>query len=645
MVRYTALKGLYELEKTIGCGGFAKVKLGTHLATGEKVAVKIMEKAALGEDLPRVKLEIDALKTLLHQHICRLYQTIETTTHYFMIMEYCSGGELFDHIVEKNRLTENESRKFFRQIVSAVAYLHSLGFAHRDLKPENVLLDKEQNLKLIDFGLCAKPKGGMQTHLLTSCGSPTYAAPELILGKKYLGSEVDIWSMGVLLYALLCGFLPFDDSNIDSLYKKILSGKFDEPRWLSGNSKCLIRAMLQTDPKKRITIEELCNHPWVVNTNNSSTFVPTKKNILERDEEILNMLSEICYDSAENIWESLLNSTRNDYKTATYLLLLDRKNKKLPLRISSASYCYLLSENCRNVKTNPTNDVKTIITQLDNSPRRPSSLAVTNENKKSDGVRTLSPIPSIEEPSPPPEVDSPTISGARKRVHDNNGEDDDNISPTVPVKRIQMDKFNETVPVTPKDKNKLGVHNTANANATPGSARKVIIGLERGLNRIRDVLTPKRKFKNNNDNSTEQPVVLSGKGLCNVSSTSSNCPKDVLSQLRRALQRKGIFCRQKGFILQGETEIYDNENVKQGQKPFGNQRKICSFELEVCLLDGFSSTNDKPVVGIRRKRLKGDAWVYKQVCEEILALAAKDVNPTDQDNVEAVKTPSGHCLI
>lgn len=186
MVRYGALKGLYDLEKTIGSGGFAKVKLATHIATGEKVAIKIMDKTSLGDDLPRVKLEVQALKTLLHQHICRLYQVIETESHYFMVIEYCSGGELFDHIVEKNKLSETESRKFFRQIVSAVAYLHSLGYAHRDLKPENVLLDKEENLKLIDFGLCAKPKNGIDSHLQTSCGSPTYAAPELILGKKIL---------------------------------------------------------------------------------------------------------------------------------------------------------------------------------------------------------------------------------------------------------------------------------------------------------------------------------------------------------------------------------------------------------------------------------------------------------------------------
>ena len=170
---------------------------------------------------------------------------METDSKIFMVLEYCPGGELFDYIVDRERLNEEESRAFFRQIVAAVAYIHESGYAHRDLKPENILIDEDQQLKLIDFGLCANPKGGIGSILETCCGSPAYAAPELVSGRNYLGSEADIWSMGVLLYALLCGFLPFDDENISALYRKIQSGIYERPSWLSLGSLELIHQVLQ----------------------------------------------------------------------------------------------------------------------------------------------------------------------------------------------------------------------------------------------------------------------------------------------------------------------------------------------------------------------------------------------------------------
>ncbi|NXS53457.1 MELK kinase, partial [Brachypteracias leptosomus] len=198
---YEQILKYYKLYETIGKGGFAKVKLGQHLLTGEKVAIKIIDKHDLGDDLPRVKTEIDALKNLHHQHICKLYHVMETKRKIFMVLEYCPGGELFDYVISRNRLSEDEARVFFRQIVSAVAFVHSQGYAHRDLKPENLLIDGEHNLKLIDFGLCAKPKGGLGFHLNTCCGSPAYAAPELIQGQSYIGSEVCLTVLGL-------GFFP-----------------------------------------------------------------------------------------------------------------------------------------------------------------------------------------------------------------------------------------------------------------------------------------------------------------------------------------------------------------------------------------------------------------------------------------------------
>nr|CAD7587067.1 unnamed protein product [Timema genevievae] len=298
--------------------------------------VRRMKDLQIWEDLHRVTMEIQALKRLSHHHISKLYQVIETETHYFLIMEYCAGGELFDHIVSKDRLGEGESRSFFRQIVSAVAYLHQQGYVHRDLKPENILLDRDQVLKLIDFGLCAQPSGGMGDHLFTSCGSPTYAAPELVLGQKYLGSEVDVWSMGVLLYALLCGCLPFDDKNITNLYKKILNGKYDEPTWLSIDTRKLIRSMLQVDPKKRISINELLCHPWLMLGYGDPVISDSLYEFQEREDECLLVMSKAYDITPDQMWRRLCR-WRYDYDTATYQLLRTRKKRGAPLKLSSTT--------------------------------------------------------------------------------------------------------------------------------------------------------------------------------------------------------------------------------------------------------------------------------------------------------------------
>uniref|UniRef100_A0A8V5H5C9 Maternal embryonic leucine zipper kinase n=1 Tax=Melopsittacus undulatus TaxID=13146 RepID=A0A8V5H5C9_MELUD len=324
----------YELRETIGTGGFAKVKLGRHLLTGEKVAIKIMDKLALGDDLPRVKTEIDAMKNLSHQHICQLYHVIETSKKIFMVLEYCPGGELFDYIISKDHLSEEEARVFFRQIVSAIAYVHSQGYAHRDLKPENLLIDEEHNLKLIDFGLCAKPKGGLDYHLNTCCGSPAYAAPELIQGKAYIGSEADIWSMGVLLYALLCGYLPFDDDNVMAVYRKIMRGKYSIPKWLSPSSTLLLNQMLQVDPKKRITVKHLLSHPWLMQGYSDAVQWQSNYPLGHLDEDCVTELSVFHKQSRESILE-LISEWKYDQISATYLLLQSKKarGKHISLRV------------------------------------------------------------------------------------------------------------------------------------------------------------------------------------------------------------------------------------------------------------------------------------------------------------------------
>jgi 5'-AMP-activated protein kinase catalytic alpha subunit len=236
--------------------------LATHAVTGHKVAVKILNKAKikqLGME-EKVQREINILHLCTHPHIIRLYEVIDTPTDIFLVNEYVSGGELFDYIVSKGRLSADEARNFFHQIISGVEYCHFQKIVHRDLKPENLLLDDTQNIKLADFGLSNIMRDG--EFLRTSCGSPNYAAPEVISGHLYAGPEVDVWSCGVILYALLCGSLPFDDESIPNLFKKIKSGMYSLPTHLSQLAKNLIPRMLEVDPMKRITIPEIRMHPW-----------------------------------------------------------------------------------------------------------------------------------------------------------------------------------------------------------------------------------------------------------------------------------------------------------------------------------------------------------------------------------------------
>jgi serine/threonine protein kinase len=238
------------------------VKLATHAVTSHKVAVKILNKSKikqLGME-EKVQREINILHLCTHPHIIRLYEVIDTPTDIFLVNEYVSGGELFDYIVSKGRLSADEARNFFHQIISGVEYCHFQKIVHRDLKPENLLLDANLNIKIADFGLSNLMRDG--DFLRTSCGSPNYAAPEVISGHLYAGPEVDVWSCGVILYALLCGSLPFDDESIPNLFKKIKSGMYSLPTHLSQLAKNLIPRMLEVDPMKRITIPEIRLHPW-----------------------------------------------------------------------------------------------------------------------------------------------------------------------------------------------------------------------------------------------------------------------------------------------------------------------------------------------------------------------------------------------
>ncbi|XP_034654797.1 uncharacterized protein LOC117892575 isoform X3 [Drosophila subobscura] len=254
--------GYYELEKTIGKGNFAVVKLATNIVTKTKVAIKIIDKTCLNEEyLSKTFREISILKSLRHPHITRLYEVMESQSMIYLVTEYAPNGEIFDHLVANGRMKEPEAARVFTQLISAVNYCHLRGVVHRDLKAENVLLDKDMNIKLADFGFSNHYEEGAT--LRTWCGSPPYAAPEVFQGLEYDGPKSDIWSLGVVLYALVCGALPFDGKTILELKSRVVLGKFRIPFFMSQECEHLIRNMLVVEPDRRYTIRQIIKHRWL----------------------------------------------------------------------------------------------------------------------------------------------------------------------------------------------------------------------------------------------------------------------------------------------------------------------------------------------------------------------------------------------
>lgn len=295
--------GKYQVIKTLGEGSFGKVKLAQHLTTGQRVALKIINKKTLAKsDMQgRVEREISYLRLLRHPHIIKLYDVIKSKDEIIMVIEF-AGKELFDYIVQRGRMPEDEARRFFQQIIAAVEYCHRHKIVHRDLKPENLLLDDHLNVKIADFGLSNIMTDG--NFLKTSCGSPNYAAPEVISGKLYAGPEVDVWSSGVILYVMLCGRLPFDDDFIPALFKKISNGVYTLPNYLSPGAKSLLTRMLVVNPLNRITIHEIMEDEWFKQGIEEYLLPPdlskTIHNKIEVDEDVISALTmAMGYDHDE----------------------------------------------------------------------------------------------------------------------------------------------------------------------------------------------------------------------------------------------------------------------------------------------------------------------------------------------------------
>lgn len=360
--------GPWRLGRTLGRGSSGRVRLAKHSETGQLAAVKIVPKAKFqkqntgkeGLSPLGIEREIIIMKLISHQNIMALYDVWENKGELYLVLEYVEGGELFDYLVKRGRLPEEEAIRYFQQIINGVSYCHQFNICHRDLKPENLLLDKNQNIKIADFGMAALEMN--QKLLETSCGSPHYASPEIVSGKAYHGSPSDVWSCGIILFALLTGHLPFDDENIKTLLIKVQAGRFVVPEYVSKDAEDLIRKMLVIDPEDRIKIFDVVNHPLLKKYETSSTLKSSRNdksmisqyyNKIEQmflstddiDSDILKSLSILFHGTTESqLVPKLVSRSPNPEKIFYYLLqdykrtnqCLQRKDKFNTRKVSSS---------------------------------------------------------------------------------------------------------------------------------------------------------------------------------------------------------------------------------------------------------------------------------------------------------------------
>ena len=403
--------GDYKLGLEIGSGAFGKVVLGKHTLTGEPVAIKILDKIILSqtpEDYELVKQEISILKIVKHKYIVQLYEILQTPQHIYIVMEYCEGKDLMDFILSKQRLTELESLKYFHQLINALFYLHSQNIAHRDIKIDNMLLDKNKDLKLVDFGLSTKYSD--EVLLDQPCGTVVYAAPEVLEGNDYHGMLADVWSSGIVLFGMVSGYLPFSDKDDEVNKKDVLEGKIDIPEFFSPLLKDLLKHMLDINPINRYTLQEIKQHPWF--NLHKSYLIPgiiIGYNNIPVDENILNLC--VTYNADKEKVEQSVKNNKYDRGSALYYLLVKKIIKKGFQSISDLSSnafieFILNDENLidrRKIKRNNYNNFKTKDKLEDNNPLNNVINIINannfiNENNISSTTRNmenLSPAPRL----------------------------------------------------------------------------------------------------------------------------------------------------------------------------------------------------------------------------------------------------------
>ena len=360
--------GDYILNEQIIDGSLSKIYQATHLPTGEKVAIKVLNKAQLNSNqnnYNKAQKEILILKKMFHKNIIKLYEILETFERIYLVMEFCEGGDLYNYILTRGHLTERQSCRFFHDIIEALAYLHSQNIAHRDIKPENFLLDttgKTISIKLIDFGISSNYND--QELLHTSCGTSAFAAPEIYKGKEYNGLLCDIWSAGIVLYAMSFGYLPFSDENEQNNINNIMNGNYEIPEEASEDLRDLLRSLIEIEPEKRMNLEQIKSHKWYnIIKDKSIPGIIVGKHKIPIDERIVNVCQAYgC--KKENIIESVSENFYDNNSAIYYIILAKFIRERYDSISDLCSQDYLdyindsknLLNNCINEENNDNNE-------------------------------------------------------------------------------------------------------------------------------------------------------------------------------------------------------------------------------------------------------------------------------------------------
>ena len=572
--------GNYIFQKTLGEGNFAKVKLAKHKLTSLEVAIKMIDKTQLDEKkLGKLYREVRIMKMLHHPNIVKLYEVIETKSSVFLVMEYASGGELYDYLVVHGRLKEKEARVKFNQILGAVNYCHKKRVIHRDLKAENLLLDANFNIKIADFGF--SNLYDPESQLETFCGSPPYAAPELFQGKAYTGPEVDVWSLGVILYVLTTGYLPFDGKTLAEMRESVCKAKFRIPFYLSENTEKLLRKMLVKDPSKRATLDLLLDDPWL-NTEGVNPLTEDLSLKVEEDERIFKIMQSKYNFSKDQVQHSLKENLYDDISAIYYLLYCEKdkiaENDEEIEDGLSQSYpvrSTLVEKVASNVLNVP-NQMKSIsedeeaTTDSDSSqlkvslPGSPGSQQDVKKGSAKAKKEALVTTSTIEAPAK--EIRKLAVgSGHRRRF-------------TVGSDQKQKVSSSPTSPLR-----KQLAENSKEKDAEPKSARP-----------RRSTLSNMFKRKSTEPNDESKPRVL--RFTFNSRTTSTASPEDIITNVVRHCVKLNLKFKPVSKYL---LECQVTEHTK--------------FEIEVCKLPRLNNVH-----GLRFKRLCGSSSEYKATCEKFL---------------------------